>query len=795
MVARCSLLRLGFLCALLAGLVFPGGSAYAASAPVIERVWASQVNRSTARLHAQVNPSETETTYRFEYGSNASYGSSVPAPGGDLGSGTQGIEVGQQLTDLQAGSTYHYRIVATNSSGTATGEDETFTTFPAPAPQPADTCPNTAYRVGFSAGLPDCRAFEMVSPVEKNGADVIGQTNPSLGFAQTWASEGGDRVAFMTLTQFGDETHGSGVAGFTQYLAERGPNGWVSKDVTPTPNTTAGLQTFKDSTVLQEFSSDLGVVALLGYSLPGGPATARPNSENLYLEDTATGKLFAAVTDASNEGESFLPPGFPVQFAWIFEEPQLGGASSSLDVVTFMSHINFVPEAHGSEYKAYVYEHGMVKLLGVLPDGSVPSAGSKLALEPKQAIKDKDTVSSDGSKILFDARETPEEPEQLFMRKDGATSVLVSESETNEPVVAEEVKLEAATPDLKHIVFSSSTRLLDSAPEGGSHGWLYMYTDGPDPRSENNLTYIGPYDGGETVMGMSEDGTRVYANGMLWDAGQTHIFAGGTVGQYAMVTPDGTTMAFISGAKLTPGAREFPTGAEEGQMYVYSANTDTLKCVSCPVTGAQVTTGVEEGTGATRVTAESGFPYRPRFMSRDGRYVFFNTREALVPQDTNGVTDAYEYDTVTDQLSLLSTGTGEDGAWLVDSSASGHDVFLATRQKLTGWDPDKLDDLYDVRVEGGLPEPPRVPAPCDGDACQGTPSAVPSFNTASGFTGLGNPSFASAVKAKKKATPNRRLRYALAMCRKKPKRERARCERLTRRRYGMARSFARRAGR
>jgi len=171
-------------------------------------------------------------------------------------------------------------------------------------------------------------------------------------------------------------------------------------------------------------------------------------------------------------------------------------------------------------------------------------------------------------------------------------------------------------------------------------------------------------------------------------------------------------------------------------------------------------------------------------MTGDGRYVYFNTEEALVPQDTNGVTDAYEYNTATGRLSLVSTGTGEDGAWFVDASEDGHDVFIATHQQLSGWDPDRLDDLYDVRVEGGLPEPPPPSAPCSGDACQGTPSAAPSFSVASGFVGLGNPSFAEPVKASVRSKSPKRLRHALALCRKKPKHKRARCERAARKRYG-----------
>lgn len=803
------------MCVSLVGLVFVAGAAYAASVPIIERgfpsnserVWASEVNRSTARVNAEVNPSGADTTYHFEYGPDTSYGSSVPVPDGDLGPGTTTVEVGQLLTGLQPGDTYHYRIVAINSSGTTTSGDETFTTFPALVPQRADACPNAVYRVGFSAGLPDCRAYEMVTPVEKYGADIAAEA-----FGQTLASEQGDlpgevdRVVYTSKTGFG-ETKGSGNAGYTQFVGERRPGGWVSKAITPLTNTNTGGQIFKYKTELMEFSADLSIAALTGYSLPEGPATARPNSENLYLESTPTGKLLAAVTDASNEGEPIPFPPFYLQFfsesklMYIFGKPELGGASSSLDVVTFMSRVNFVPEAKGFNYKAYVYEHGEVKLLGYLPNENTPAAeGSRLLYEEgsernmdEPAIERKNTVSTDGSRILFEVNELPG---QIFMRKNGTTTMKVTESEASQPVSAENVELDAATPDLKHIVFSTSTRLLDSAPEGGGY---YMYTDGPNPQSESNLTYIGSSGGAgrNTVLGMNDEGTRIYywqdtstdTRVNLWEAGQMREVlgepAGGLDVREARVTPDGKQLTIMNTAYVAVGQR----ASYDSEIYLYNEGTNAAKCVSCPPTGAAPTTGVETGVSASSGGTQLAEPYLPRFVSSDGGYVFFNTSEALVPQDTNGVTDAYEYDTVTGTLSLLSSGTGEDGTWFVEASADGHDVLLATRQKLTRWDPDKLVDIYDVRVEGGLPEPPLPAVPCDGDACQGTPSAAPSFNTASGFTGLGNPTFAQAtVKKKAKTTPRQRLRHALAACRKKPKRRQARCERLARKRYGQGRS-------
>ncbi len=782
--------------ALVVGL--SSGLALAAGAPVVVGEWSADVGYTTALLKAEIVPNELATTYRFEYGPDVSYGTSVPIPDGNVGAGSGEVEVSQQLSDVQAGTTYHYRVVATTTEGTTYGQDKSFITFPIKADEAVDTCPNAAMRVGLSVTLPDCRAYEMVSPVEKNGSEVNAEL-PS----QTVASESGDRVMYMARTGFGD-TKGSGRTGFTQYLAQRGSSAWTTKSITPTPNPIVGLQTFFHQTQLSEFTPDLSMAALVGYSLPENPEGARENSENLYLEDTLNGHLTSTVTNAINEGQNF-------NLLYFENTPVLGGASATLDVVSFMSRVNYLPAAHGSQLKAYVFEHGAVKLLGILPDGSVPAGGSRLVHGTEEvklesldnvAVANKDTVSADGSRILF---EVPEFEGQLYMRKNGSTSVLITESETSEPVTAENIKMEAATPDLKHIVFNTSSRLLDSAPAGGG---LYLYTDGPTPTTEGNLRYIGA---GEQVkvLGMSDDGTHIYyefseSKVMLWDSGQTTQIApevgaspdyNGPVLGEARVTPDGREIAFMDNKALTTDAElsaqlegPFFKNIPNTEMYVYNEVSNSLKCVSCPMTGAKAEIGIETDVRATKAAATVDMPYKPRFLSQDGRYVFFNTEEALLPQDTNGVTDAYEYDTVTGRLSLVSSGTGEDGSWFVDASTDGSNVFIATHQRLTGWDPDKLDDLYDVRVDGGLPEPPAVPVPCVGDACQGTPSAAPGFSTASGFTGLGNLPVTAPAKVKAKTKPSHLLGRALAQCRKKPVRRRAHCRHLARKRYGPRKS-------
>jgi hypothetical protein len=88
------------------------------------------VTRTTATLQAQMNPHGLETTYHFEYGPTAAYGTSVPIPDGNAGSGSTYEGVSAEITGLTLGGTYHYRLVATNSAGVVNGPDSTFATEP-----------------------------------------------------------------------------------------------------------------------------------------------------------------------------------------------------------------------------------------------------------------------------------------------------------------------------------------------------------------------------------------------------------------------------------------------------------------------------------------------------------------------------------------------------------------------------------------------------------------------------------------------------------------------------------------
>ncbi len=91
---------------------------------------ATDINDTTATVHATVNPNGAATSYHFEYGTTASYGTSTAAV--DVGDGTEAIDVASGLSGLAPDTTYHFFIVATNGAGSAFGADQTFTTGPAP---------------------------------------------------------------------------------------------------------------------------------------------------------------------------------------------------------------------------------------------------------------------------------------------------------------------------------------------------------------------------------------------------------------------------------------------------------------------------------------------------------------------------------------------------------------------------------------------------------------------------------------------------------------------------------------
>jgi hypothetical protein len=141
------------------------------------------------------------------------------------------------------------------------------------------------------------------------------------------------------------------------------------------------------------------------------------------------------------------------------------------------------------------------------------------------------------------------------------------------------------------------------------------------------------------------------------------------------------------------------------------------------------------------------FP-QPGNLSAEGEgRLFFESQDALLPQDVNGtIQDIYQWEPEGvgscegegGCLRLISSGAAPDDSLFVDSTPSGDDAFFITRERLLPRDKDSQLDLYDARVGGGLVEPKEEP--CSGEACPGPiPPPPPQPSAASqGFAGPGN---------------------------------------------------------
>lgn len=102
------------------------------SAPVATTTAATGVSFSLATMHGTVNPEGAATTYQFEYGTTTEYDSVAPGSPINIGSGETTQTIGYEVTGLEAETTYHYRMHASNFVGEDYGEDRTFTTEAAP---------------------------------------------------------------------------------------------------------------------------------------------------------------------------------------------------------------------------------------------------------------------------------------------------------------------------------------------------------------------------------------------------------------------------------------------------------------------------------------------------------------------------------------------------------------------------------------------------------------------------------------------------------------------------------------
>jgi Tol biopolymer transport system component len=637
-----------------------------------------------------------------------------------------------------------------------------------------------------ASGLPDGRAYELVSPAVKNGADVTADSG------RTRAAANGGAASFTSLGGFGD-VRGTGIA--TEYLATRsgasapGSSGWSSHAITPLqkPLTFFGAVFSLDPLWEGEFSDDLTAGVFRAWSPLTDEDPSVADVENLYRRDnlrTAGAGSYHLATPCPACGGSPLPPFDVLQF------PEFLAASADFNHVLFASSLPLTSDATASASNVYEWTPGGLRLAGVLPDSA---CGSPPCPAPGSTATRSRSISADGTRIIFTSAG------QIYERIDGSSTVPVSASERTEPDPngTQSASYQTASSDGTRVFFISGEQLTDDDTDTVSDLYMWDATK-PDGQRLTRLTVDdNPEDaqnGVNGVIGASTDGRYVYfvANGQLvagqpmpgnpliyvWHDERTPTIAyigemalpsadeaanfvnGGTLdgGGEARVTPNGKHLLFAShsgqGLLSAHGGSDYDQTTHCaggcGELYVYSADTNELACVSCDPTGVPATTEardvVRDGTGASSDATHRNHP-----LTADGQRVFFHTTESLLPADSNGRSDVYEYDVVTHSLHLISTGTSPADSFFLDASSDGRDLFFLTRQRLVGWDIDQNYDVYDARVDGGFPDPMPASGPCTGEVCKGLAAASPGVTESAtrSFHGAGNVRLSAKKKVRK----------------------------------------------
>jgi NHL repeat/WD40-like Beta Propeller Repeat len=297
------------------------------------------------------------------------------------------------------------------------------------------------------------------------------------------------------------------------------------------------------------------------------------------------------------------------------------------------------------------------------------------------------------------------------------------------------------------------------------------------------------------------------------------------------VSPDGRFLAFMSDRSLTgydnTDASSSAGGSADEEVFLYDASTNRLICTSCDPSGARPHGLLDQkiaeqhplvdrfGTWseparwlAGEIPGWTGLGsgllafHQSRYLSDEGR-LFFNSSDALVPQDRNGLEDVYEYEpsgvgtcrTSPGCVALISSGESTEESAFIDASESGGDVFFMTTGKLVPEDIDESYDIYDAHdcAESPCLKPPAPSVPCTESAsCQGGSTSSTGFASpaSSSNPGVAPPPIPTIKRlGEKEAKPTRAqlLARSLKECRKRfkhSKRKRRACEKRARKKYG-----------
>ncbi|HEX5922870.1 MAG TPA: hypothetical protein VFY45_03495 [Baekduia sp.] len=586
----------------------------------------------------------------------------------------------------------------------------------------ADRCSNATLRAqNNSSRLPDCRAYEMVSPPYKEGFGITPQSYNDDG-----------AVSFTSPGIFAGNAYG---VVFNEYVTRRSSAGWTT--VSPAPP--ASIFDTSTNAAVEGLSADFGT-SLWVSRRRVAPADVGLYFFYLHRPDGAMTRVGPGAV-----------PGLPEVSR--SQVPFTQGASADLSHVLFSHGPDF-----GTNYPD-LYEYVGTGNEGPARRVSVDNNGATLGACPAG-------MSVDGRVIVF--RSGCGGP--LWARVAGSATVAVSGSECTRSSADPAGACSGATPanyvgmaaDGSRVFFITDQQLVNGDTDTSSDLYACEIPDGaPAPVGATNpcssLIDISGVAGAARVQGVaavSDDGSRVYfvANGVLADNfgtndapavdGQANLYlwtrdAAHPTGQVtfitnlsggfsrAQATADGGYLVLATTSRLVTAGPGADTD-DASDVYRYDADGQAIVRLSTGVSGGGGNTvGVDATLNGLSDKDDQSVQRSNRrsltAMTADGSTVVFVTAEALSPEDIDGVSDVYVWRD--GHVSLVSDGVGGGAApWV---TRSGRDIFFTTGARLTALDGDVNGDVYDARVGGGFDLTRAVP--CAGDDCQGQPALVPGF--------------------------------------------------------------------
>ena len=573
-------------------------------------------------------------------------------------------------------------------------------------------------------------------------AGAGGPESPSYGIA----APDGSGVFYDMTAPVGDA-----VRGVQSYaVGRRSSTGWSAESRIPLPS---GPVNFIDYLVKQPWpSEDLSTIAYEmggGGIVPGNPAVPHGYGEP--------------------EAQAFYRVG-PGGLTWMSEptvvspNPALGhiplesfvGAGGSTDLSTFYfgywgtllpedaSRAPNITDRLHSPWGFYRYANGRLEAAGVLPDGTldpygaVPAGAASRVSENGNALgplEFRNQISRDGSRAFFvspDPRAGSGRSPQLYVRKNGATTVLVSRSAvTGNPAqhgaaeqkqMGREIEIAArsyayASRDSSHVYFQSVDPLTADAPSDTTTKKAYIFDV-----DHETLKYLPDAMG--DVLAASDDLSRfLYAT---TPDDENYPFAPGTVGVWAdghatvistrqrpdlfaalnyvtqgRAAADGSSFVFQSNSPLAGGFNNtsglhggLPLRPRHGQAELPELRSDRRRVVT-----ADSVISHYGGSGSTGVHGRA-VARQPRHLP--GRQASISTRSMRWCRVT-ATGSAMSTCGRTARCSWSPSGVSRGESNILDSSASGDDVFFATTDGLVDDDRDGEFDVYDARVGGGFP--------------------------------------------------------------------------------------------